>query len=408
MLPKHLFPLLLLVLLGLALAACGGAAAPQAAAPTEIPPVIADVNIVAEGRLVPRESVEIAFASGGEVAEVLVEEGDVVAAGDVLARLGNREPLESSVAAAEMEQLSARQELLSAQQALDTLNDDLPDAQTQALDAVTAARDEVRDAERELHSINTPAEDLDVDAAWATVVLTRDELEDARKDFEPYERKSEDNVIRAALLNNLAAAQDTYDKAVARYNNLAGISGSEFDRSQAEAELAIAQSRLEIAEQDYDMLMEGPDPAEVALAESRIDAAEGRIAAAEVALQAAQAALADLDLVSTIAGTVVDMDLIEGEQVTAGAPVAQLADFSQWYVETDNLTEIEVVDIADGQKVTITPDALPDVELTGTVESIADVFEEKRGDVTYTVRILLDEIQENLRWGMTVGVTFEE
>jgi hypothetical protein len=54
------------------------------------------------------------------------------------------------------------------------------------------------------------------------------------------------------------------------------------------------------------------------------------------------------------------------------------------------------------------PDALPDLELTGTVESIDDFFEEKRGDVTYTARILLNESDPRLRWGMTVVVTFEE
>jgi len=46
--------------------------------------------------------------------------------------------------------------------------------------------------------------------------------------------------------------------------------------------------------------------------------------------------------------------------------------------------------------------------LSGSVETIKDKFVEKRGDVTYTTRILLDEIDPRLRWGMTVVVTFEE
>ena len=85
-----------------------------------------------------------------------------------------------------------------------------------------------------------------------------------------------------------------------------------------------------------------------------------------------------------------------------------LADFSEWYVETDNLTEIEVVDVSIGQNVEIIPDALPDLSLIGQVESIKDKFEEKRGDITYTTRILVDEIDPRLRWGMTVVVTFKE
>ncbi len=111
---------------------------------------------------------------------------------------------------------------------------------------------------------------------------------------------------------------------------------------------------------------------------------------------------------ATIDGTIVDLNLIAGQQVTPGAPVLRLADFSQWYVETDNLTELEVIDVQPGQKATIVADALPDVLLSGQVESISDVFEEKRGDITYTARILLNEFDPRLRWGMTTVVSFEE
>jgi hypothetical protein len=36
------------------------------------------------------------------------------------------------------------------------------------------------------------------------------------------------------------------------------------------------------------------------------------------------------------------------------------------------------------------------------------LFEEKRGDVTYTARIRLDNIDPRLRWGMTVATVFED
>ena len=122
----------------------------------------------------------------------------------------------------------------------------------------------------------------------------------------------------------------------------------------------------------------------------------------------AQLEQSDLDLVATIDGSVVDLNLTPGEQVTPGRPVVTLANFSQWYVETDNLTEIEVVDINLDQEVSIVPDALPEITLSGQVESIKDLFEEKRGDITYTTRILVSEVDPRLRWGMTVVVTFEE
>jgi hypothetical protein len=44
--------------------------------------------------------------------------------------------------------------------------------------------------------------------------------------------------------------------------------------------------------------------------------------------------------------------------------------------------------------------------MTGQVSFIAPQYEEKRGDVTYTVTIVLDNLAEGARWGMTGQVLF--
>ncbi len=407
---KNIYRIIILVaMLSFTLAACE-LALPTTQEPEEDPtavPVVQDFAVVAEGRLVPNEYAELSFVSGGQVAEIFFNEGDLVESGEVLARLGEREQIESSLANAQLELSAAELELLSAQQDLQTLYENWPAAATAAQEALTNARQEVRDTERIYSYRTSPADQTDIDVAWSQVVLAEDELEDAKEDFEPYEDKPADNLERATFQSLLAEAQQAYDAAVRKYNALIDVS-NEFEISQAEADYNIAQARLEQAQEDNDELIEGPDPDDVALAEARIASAESRIAAAQANIAATQSALDDLDLVATFGGTVVDFDLILGEQVTPGQPVVTVADFSQWYVETDNLTEIEVVDVAVGQAVTILPDALPDVELTGSVESITDFFEEKRGDITYTARILVDEIDPLLRWGMTVVVTFVE
>jgi hypothetical protein len=76
-------------------------------------------------------------------------------------------------------------------------------------------------------------------------------------------------------------------------------------------------------------------------------------------------------------------------------------------VETDDLTENDVPSVYPGQPATVVPDALPDLELTSEVESISGLYEEKRGDITYTARLRLNESDPRLRWGMSVVVTFE-
>lgn len=279
---------------------------------------------------------------------------------------------------------------------------------------MTDARQAAHDAERNLGYKTGTADQLDIDVAWSQVVLAEKALEDAEEKFEPYASKPTDNLARANFQSKLSQAQKAYDRAVSHYNALKDPSG-EFEISQAEASHSVAQARLAQAEKDYAELLEGPDPDDVVLAEAQIQAAETRITTAEgrantaqVNIMAAQAALEHLDLVAPFDGTLVNLNLIVGEQIAPGTPIATLVDFSQWYIETDNLTEIEVVDITVGQAVIIVPDALPEVSLTGTVDGIDDFFVEKRGDVTYTAKILVDDVDPRMRWGMTVVVTFEE
>jgi HlyD family secretion protein len=427
----------LLILTSLLFAACQGNSSSSSldSANAEIPVVDIDANVVADGRLVPRDSVHLAFTVGGQVAEVLVEEGDTVQAGDVIARLGDRAQQEANITAAELELSlvemdlltiemdihNAELELLTAQQEMDTLYENWPDDAIAAQQAFNDARQALHDTERNYNNVTGTAPQFDIDTAWSQVVLAEKELEDAEEKFQEYANKPEDNLTRANYQSKLALAQKAYEAAVRQYNSLKDPA-NDFNISQAETSYLIAQARLEQTQVDYAKLVEGPDPDDIDVAKARIatsesrlaiangrkDSFEDRIIAAEANIKAAQAALENLDLVASIDGTVVELDLIVGEQVAAGTNVVLVADFSQWYVETDNLTEIEVVDVAVDQQVTVIFDALSDVELTGRVDSISDVFEEKRGDITYTTRILLNDTNPLLRWGMTGVVTFEK
>jgi HlyD family secretion protein len=349
----------------------------SSASTTEVPVVKAEQGIVAEGRIVPNKSVDLSFQVTGKVIEVLVNEGDNVKTGDVLARLGDREQVEAEVAQAEVE-------LLNAQQALDNLIKNHPVDRAKALEAVAAANDKVRDAKYQLDNFTIPVGQQGLDAVEA-VALMEKKLDQARAAFEPYKNDSLLNESRRKLKEALDNAQSDYNAAVKRLNY--------------EVQLEAAKAELQRAMDNWMDIKDGPDPDQLALAENRVKAAR-------VALDAAVAHLNNLDLKATIDGTVARIDLIVGDQVTPNVVVATIADFSAWYVETDNLTEIEVVDISTGQNVTVVPDAIPDLTLNGKVEKISQVFEEKRGDVTYTTKILLTDMDPRLRWGMTVLVTF--
>lgn len=356
------------------------------------PTVVSESGVTVEGKVVPLEFVNLSFNMAGTVAEVLVEEGQQIEAGQVIASLDQHERFASAVSGAELE-------LINARQALDDLGENSDVSSAAALQTVADARDAVRDAERYLRNLQEGSPETDVDSARADVVILKDQLDKAEDDFDPYEGKPEDNLKRATYLSKVADARERYDNAVRLLNNMEGTP-NEIDLAVAEANLLLAEARLALAESDYEDLQSGIDP-------DLLEAAEARLKAAESALEASQAALADAELVAPFGGTVVKLDLKEGEQVVPGKLAVVLADFSQWKVETQDLNEMEVPRVAVGQPVTITPDALPELALTGTVESISQIYEEKFGDITYTARIVLEETDPRLRWGMTVSAQFE-
>jgi len=340
--------------------------------------VTSDFDIVAEGRVVPRESVQLSFLSSGQVDEVLVKEGDEVKAGQVVARLGNREQMEANIANAETEALAA-------QQALDKLNEDVTLVKVEAVRALAQANRQVRDAQYQLDNFTTPSNQKKLSALEGVVAMEA-LLDQARLAFQPYKYYPSEDDTREDLKEKLDQAQSDYNTSIKRL--------------EYETALEEAQSRLDDALVNYQELQLGPDPDALAAAEARLNSTRAN-------LEASKASRKNMDLISTIDGTVVDQSLIAGQTITAGQPVVTVADLSEMFVETDDLTELEVVDISIGQSTLVEPDAIPGLELPGSVDSIGEVFVEKRGDITYTARIRLDDVDPRLRWGMTVLVTFK-
>ncbi len=104
---------ILVIVCALALIGTGGIASAKSTATGTLLPAVKDGSgVIADGKVVPQTGAELAFAAGGVVAEVRVEDGQTVKAGDVLARLAGYEPAELEVAAAEQDLLAARQALV--------------------------------------------------------------------------------------------------------------------------------------------------------------------------------------------------------------------------------------------------------------------------------------------------------
>jgi HlyD family secretion protein len=365
----------------------------QQAESTPLPVVTQEPGVISEGKLVPLQFVNLSFNTGGKVDTLEVAEGDTVKAGQVIAQLDQREQLSAAVDSAQLE-------LINAQQALKDLQDNAGVATANALQKVADQRDAVRSAQRYLDNLNAGGKPVDINSAKANVVILKDRLDKAWDDYKPYQNKPEDDVKRAQFLARYTDAQRNYDNAVRLLNNLQGSAG-DIDMAIAQANLSLAQAGLALAEQDYEKVKAGPDP-------DLLASAQAREKAAETGLGAAQAALANRQLVAPFDGTIAQLNLKEGEQAAPGVTAVVLADFSGWIVETDDLTENEVPNVQVGQAADVTFDALPELSLSGKVQSISDVHTDRSGDVTYTTKVSLSKSDPRLRWGMTAVVHFSQ
>ncbi|MBL8094160.1 MAG: efflux RND transporter periplasmic adaptor subunit [Anaerolineales bacterium] len=132
---------------------------PATTTPTPVDEAIAQI-ISAEGRIVPVRDAQLAFQSGGVVAEVLVTDGDVVAAGDLLVRLAMAERQ------AAVDQAQGAVDAARAQR--DLLPDDAEQAQKDLADA------QVTQAEAALVLAQATLEQAELRAPFAGTITTVD------------------------------------------------------------------------------------------------------------------------------------------------------------------------------------------------------------------------------------------
>ncbi len=232
-----------------------------------------------------------------------------------------------------------------------------------------------------------------IDTAQSDVTSRKTDLDNAQADFNKYASLPAVNQARKDSEQKLRTAQTTYDQAVQKLEDLTNA------RDQVQAALLAAQNAETEAERTYQNTQSGPDSDKLALAQAQLDNANSQVAAAQDALDG-------YDLKAPFDCTIMDINITANQMAGPQTWAVAIADTSQWYVDTSDLNELDVVKVSVGQKVDITADALPGVKMTGTVEEIGNTPVDQGTDVLYTVHILLNDPDPRLRWGMTMEVTF--
>ena len=388
-------PFVIILLFALLLAGCGslpiGGGSTLPTSTPVVPVVMGSEGVIAEGNVAPRDSTWLYSRTGGQVAELAVKEGDTVEKNAVLLRFkdaDNQDALNAALAAAQYEQTAA-------QQALDDLNKQAAVAASAAQTALAVADKDLVDAQQSLADMDTTQYQDDLDTLQKDVGTFKADLDDAQKEFDKVKDMDPTNSQRKTADDKLKDAQKKYDDAIRKRDLKVN------DLDQAKAEVAAAQARRDDAQRVYNDRKNGTDPQQLALAQARLDNAKAQV-------KAAQTGVDGTPVLAPFAGTITQMQLAVGETVLPNQPVMQIADLSDLYIETNDLTEMEVVEIQEGQAALAVPDSMKDLTLPATVERIDRVSGKKGGDVTYTVRLKLDKADPRLRWGMTVQVTFNK
>ncbi|MFQ5944834.1 MAG: HlyD family secretion protein [Anaerolineae bacterium] len=345
--------------------------------PTAGPPTGAPRVVSAEGLVVPHRHASLGFRVGGRVAEVLVETGEDVRPGQVLARLEARD-LEARVS-------QAAAGFIAAEAALDRA---LAGARAEE---IAGARAALRGAHAALDKLAAGPTDDEVAVAEAQLELARVELALAEGAFDavrflPGAGATPQSVALQEASLAFASAQATYNLAV------------EGPRVE---DLAIARAAVDRAQAELDLLLAGPTFEEIALLEAQRTQAEA-------ALGEAEAALAEGSLLAPFSGTVAALHVEVGELVGPGQPVVELGDLSKFWVKTTDLHETSAPLVQIGALVEVVVDALPDKTFTGEVLRLAPLATESRGERVFQVTIDLERGAETgLRWGMTAFVDID-
>lgn len=336
--------------------ACGQAPTGQPARLVQIPTAPADdrtalvqrgtirnaVNV--SGKLEPIKEIKLSFGVPGAVKEILVDEGQAVKAGEVLARLDTGD-LELAVN-------HAQQALVNQQLAYSLV--------------MTPTRAEVAAARAALASATANLADLQSKPDPRQVEIARLQLEMAGEGHQLHPQPLQIAQLQYALAQ----------------------------RGSTDAQIAAANTQIAQAQAQLDRLL-------------LTDARQRALAAlplrqAELDLQAAQRRLDSAQLVSPIDGVLAGLSLSLGDRVDVN-PVAVVSDVSAFNVAVA-VDEASVGLLADQQPAVIALAALPTQTLAGQVKSIASMATETAGTTGYKIVVGLDKTDAPVRSGMSADV----
>lgn len=333
-------------------------------------------SIVSATGSVSAERVANLIAPGsGTVAAVLVEEGDRVSAGQVVASLDTSD-LELGVKQAQAQLEVSQASLARARQ--------IPSAEE-----IEAAEVALASAQANLANLKRGPTARDKELAQLAIDQAKNSLWGAQGNRDAIKGSPvSGGGAKAQAEAQVANAELAVKQAELNYQKL-------FEPVPA-SQIAAAEAQIATAESNLARLVSSPSSEDVAVAEAQV-------AQAQVAVEIAQKRVVDAALKAPFSGLVTTLNVHAGDIVVTSAPVATLLDDSRYHINVD-IDETEISQVKIGQPVKIELDAFPDEEIEGTVSRIDPLGTSAQGLVNYAVRVDLPANGLPVRSLMTAAI----
>lgn len=331
--------------------------------------------VSATGIVLPERQVNLTFQTSGTIVNVLVEPGDRVRAGQVLAQLDTQD-LELALKQAQISLRTAQAQLAQLKAG--------PNATE-----VAAAQAALASAQAAYQQLLQGADPDQQAAARAAVEQARVVLVQAQQAYDRVKDMPNAGMLPQAL--QLQQATINYETAQAQYRVAT--------RGATQAQLAAAQAQIVQAQATLDRLQRGATREQIEIAEAAVEQAQ-------VGVESARRRLENARIVAPWDGIINTVNIVVGALAQPGAPAMQLADPSHLHINVQ-VDEVDVAGIAAGQEATIELDALPEQRLIGRVTRVAPTAStDSTGTISYQVRIDFEHGDAPVRPGMsaTVGI----
>lgn len=384
--------------------------------------------VSAAGNLALAEERQVVVEVSGIVSELHARVGDVVDAGDLLVVLDSREA-----------ERAVEQALLNATAAQVDYDDQLDGGDPLEIAAAEAT---LRSAQENLADVMAGPSPQEIAAAQSSLAAAQATYTDLQRGPTDAELTQLATAMRKAEVA-VAEAQTAYDQIA--WQNSAGMTSqaatlqsatldyedalAAYEQATAPAtasDLQSALSSIESAQEQLNALLEQPTAAQIADAEAQVasaqsslqqlqaggntsalETARANLAQAQLDLGNAVADLANTEIRAPMAGTILTLSLVRGQQVSSGTAVATIADVGNLEL-TVNVAEVDVQQVEVGQPAEITLDALPGQSFAGVVSHVAPASDPESSVVNYPVTIqLVDDNLRGVRAGMTAVATLQ-